>query len=209
MTSENVATEIFNEFQLPSTSEDKIKISGPRDSLSETEYEWFRKTVDLAAANLEANEVPVACVIVYNNSIVGHGKNEVNATKNPTRHAEMCALDRVMQHCKDSGLQVDKVMRGCTLYVTMEPCVMCASAVRHMGVAKVVCGCLNDRFGGCGSVVDVNQDTCYAYPSFEYVCNVDAEECVQMMKKFYSTANPNVPESKCAKRRKNQKVDQK
>ena len=172
-----------------------------KELVSLQEYEWFRETVRLAEQNLVANEVPVACIILYQNEIIGRGKNEVNASKNPTRHAEMCAIDEVIKFCKLRGNELSDVMKASTLFVTMEPCVMCASALRHIGIKKVICGCANDRFGGCGSVYDLNKDEeGYINGPFEYISGIDAKECVQLMKNFYATANPHVPPEKSAKR---------
>ena len=179
-------------------------VKGFLEELTDCEYQWFRKTVDLARLNLLANEVPVACIVVHEDEIIGTGKNEVNATKNPARHAEMCAIDEVTIFCKRKGFVFEDILKSSTLYVTMEPCVMCASALRHVGVKKVIAGCQNDRFGGCGSVYDLNTDLgCYPNKPFVYISGIDSEECVRLMKEFYATENPHVPADKSAKRNKN------
>jgi len=106
---------------------------------------------------LQNREVPVGCVIVYNDTIIEDGCNEVNATKNATRHAEMIALEQVQDYCEKEDRKMEDVLRDSVLYVTTEPCIMCAAALRISGLCNVVYGCPNPRFGGCGSTLDVHE----------------------------------------------------
>ena len=96
--------------------------------------------------------------MVYKNQIIGTGRNEVNETKNATRHAELVAFDQVKLWCEKRCLCFKDVLRECCLYVTVEPCIMCSAALRYLGVPKVVFGCANERFGGCGSILNVHTD---------------------------------------------------
>uniref|UniRef100_A0A096LXR6 Adenosine deaminase tRNA specific 2 n=1 Tax=Poecilia formosa TaxID=48698 RepID=A0A096LXR6_POEFO len=105
---------------------------------------------------LQSGEVPVGCLLVHGQEVVGKGRNEVNETKNATRHAEMVALDQLLDWCRRGNLDVRGVCERTVLYVTVEPCVMCAAALRLMNVPLVVYGCSNERFGGCGSVLDLS-----------------------------------------------------
>ncbi|KAM6992853.1 tRNA-specific adenosine deaminase 2 isoform 2-T2 [Tautogolabrus adspersus] len=126
-------------------------------SLSEEETErWMCSAFDMAKDALENGEVPVGCLMVYNDQVVGKGRNEVNETKNATRHAEMVALDQLTDWCRCSNLDVSSVCERTALYVTVEPCIMCAAALRLSNIPVVVYGCRNERFGGCGSVLDVS-----------------------------------------------------
>lgn len=100
----------------------------------------------------------MGCVVVYMNHVIGTGRNEVNETKNATRHAELVAIDQVKLWSENRGLCFEDVVRNCHLYVTVEPCIMCASALRYLHVSKVVFGCANERFGGCGSILNVHTD---------------------------------------------------
>jgi len=187
---------------------------------------WMRAALDLASEALKAGEVPVGCVFVYSGKIVGCGRNRVNETRNATRHAEMVAVDDVRkQFCDSAAIAeeslssladanvgneaifisntapsvADKVFRLSTLYVTCEPCIMCAAALRILHVPTVVYGCANERFGGCGSVVNIAADR---LPSVgpELVClrGPFAEESVDLLKTFYKGENPNAP---CPKRK--------
>lgn len=96
--------------------------------------------------------------MVYKNQVIGTGRNEVNETKNATRHAELVAIDQVKLWCGNQCLCFEDVLRQCCLYVTVEPCIMCAAALRYLGVPKVVFGCANERFGGCGSILNIHTD---------------------------------------------------
>ena len=97
---------------------------------------------------------------MYKNKVIGRGRNEVNKTKNATRHAEMVAIDQVQHWCKNQFFSFKDVLGECWLYVTVEPCIMCAAALRFMGIPKVVFGCTNERFGGCGSILNIHTDSC-------------------------------------------------
>ena len=101
--------------------------------------------------------MPVGCIFVHDGVNIGQGSNEVNATKNATRHAEFIAIEQVRVYCKEHGLNECEVFDNSVLYVTTEPCIMCAAALRYIGVRSVVFGCTNPRFGGCGSVLDVHK----------------------------------------------------
>ncbi|KAG0588700.1 hypothetical protein KC19_2G262900 [Ceratodon purpureus] len=110
-------------------------------------------------------EVPVGCVIVKDGEVIGRGSNRTNETRNATRHAEMEAIDMVLCLWQQSlTAHSDNVstegFQQCDLYVTCEPCIMCASALSLLGFRKVYYGCGNDRFGGCGSVLDIHTDGC-------------------------------------------------
>ena len=100
----------------------------------------------------------MGCIMVYKNQVIGTGRNEVNETKNATRHAELVAIDQVKLWSENRCLRFEDVISECSLYVTVEPCIMCASALRYLNVPKVVFGCANERFGGCGSILNIHTD---------------------------------------------------
>ena len=106
-----------------------------------------------AEAALRVSETPVGCVFVHpSRGILGRGHNRTVASRNATRHAELEAIDRIL-----AANSVDD-LAACTLFVTVEPCIMCASALRQIGLRKVVFGAANDKFGGCGSVLSIHDD---------------------------------------------------
>ncbi len=122
---------------------------------SEDESVFMEAAFQMAEEALTVSEVAVGCVFVKDHVIIARGRNATNATKNACRHAEIEAIDHVIsKHGAEAGANM---LRGCVLYVTVEPCVMCAAALRIVGVARVVYGCGNERFGGCGSVLPVAQ----------------------------------------------------
>jgi tRNA-specific adenosine deaminase 2 len=148
---------------------------------------------------LSAGEVPVGCVFVLGSEVIGGGRNYVNDSKTATRHAELVAVDEVLEWCKERALSpsVD-VFPKAQLYVTVEPCIMCASALQQLRVPLIVYGCDNDRFGGCGSVLDVFRLSSSSSSSFvpTLVSGVQAKEAINLLKQFYQGENPHAPVSK-------------
>jgi len=143
-----------------------------------------------AEAALGAHEVPVGCVFVHrHHGVIGRGHNNTVASCNATRHAEMEAIDRMLLdgHTPAS-------MAECTLYVTVEPCIMCASALRQLRVQHVVFGCSNDKFGGCGSVLSVHSDDPSPFPAFSTTSGVRGDEAVALLRLFYAQQNQHAPE---------------
>ncbi|XP_030261747.1 tRNA-specific adenosine deaminase 2 [Sparus aurata] len=161
---------------------------------------WMDSAFGMAKDALENGEVPVGCLMVYNDEVVGKGRNEVNETKNATRHAEMVALDQLLDWCGGCSLDVSSVCERTALYVTVEPCIMCAAALRLLNIPVVVYGCRNERFGGCGSVLDVSSaDLPQTGSAFKCVSGHRADEAVEMLKTFYKQENPNAPKPKTRK----------
>nr|XP_045013816.1 tRNA-specific adenosine deaminase 2 isoform X2 [Jaculus jaculus] len=163
--------------------------------VSERETEqWMEEAMRMAKEALDNIEVPVGCLMVYNNEVVGKGRNEVNQTKNATRHAEMVAIDQVLDWCRRSGQNPSAVFEHTVLYVTVEPCIMCAAALRLMS-------CQNERFGGCGSVLNIaSADLQNTGRPFQCIPGYRAEEAVELLKTFYKQENPNAPKSKVRKK---------
>ncbi|XP_030628576.1 tRNA-specific adenosine deaminase 2 [Chanos chanos] len=174
-----------------------------RDFLRHADHDihrWMAQAFEMAKDALENGEVPVGCLMVYNNEIIGKGRNEVNATKNATRHAEMVALDQVLEWCRVKQMGSQNVCKRTALYVTVEPCIMCAAALRLLNIPLVVYGCKNDRFGGCGSVLDISSDELpHTGTPFKCISGHRAEEAVEILKTFYRQDNPNAPKPKMRK----------
>ncbi|NWV37519.1 ADAT2 deaminase, partial [Grantiella picta] len=141
---------------------------------------------------LQKGEVPVGCLLVYNGEVIGRGRNEVNETKNATRHAEMVAIDEVLDWCKQHNRDYKEVFPQLVLYVTVEPCIMCAAAVRLMSILSCLLTPGNSRFGGCGSVLSISSDDMVdSGDPFECSSGYRAEEAVELLKAFYRQENPN------------------
>lgn len=184
-------------------TESDESVIAPREGFQPTDEEierWIDTAFDMAKEALENGEVPVGCLMVYNDEVIGKGRNEVNKTKNATRHAEMVALDQVLEWCRHRDADFLAVCERTALYVTVEPCIMCAAALRLAHIPMVVYGCGNDRFGGCGSVLDVSSaDLPHTGTPFKCVSGWRSEEAVEMLRTFYRQENPNAPNPKVKK----------
>lgn len=152
----------------------------------------------LAGEALTSGEVPVGCVMVYDGESIARDRNRVNESKNACRHAEMGCVDQVLAWCNERRLDFKSVFPATTVYVTVEPCIMCASALSELGVKRVVFGCGNERFGGMGSVLSIF-DGC----NQQVVSGVWAGQAVDLLKTFYTGENPNAP---CPKPKANRKT---
>lgn len=161
--------------------------------------EFADKAFELAEEALEHSEVPVGCLFVYENKIIGKGRNRTNEFKDATKHAELEAIDEVLRWFEEnfSG-QDDKNLKliwpQVDLYVTVEPCVMCARILRNLKIRTVYYGCPNERFGGCGSVLSIHETDIINEPKLtvknEYL---NANRAIFMLQTFYSGVNPNAP----------------
>ena len=149
------------------------------DPLADAEdLRYMRAALALAREGWEAGEVPVGAVVVLDGEIVGRGFNQPISSHDPTAHAEVIAL-------RDAAARLGNYrLVGCTLYVTMEPCVMCAGAILHARVARVVYGAREYKTGAHGSIVDV-----FAEPRLNYHCEIAggvlADECAAMISGFF------------------------
>ncbi|XP_046361525.2 tRNA-specific adenosine deaminase 2-like [Haliotis rufescens] len=160
-------------------------------------FVWMGKAMELAHNALKNREVPVGCIMVYKDEVIATGRNEVNETKNATRHAEIVAIEEVFKWCKANDKKATEVFSELVLYVTVEPCIMCAGALKQMHVPMVVFGCANERFGGCGSILNVASDDLPSLgPKFVCISGVMADEAVKLLKNFYKGENPHAPEDK-------------
>eukprot|EP00892_Ulva_mutabilis_P008078 jgi/Ulvmu1/5642/UM231_0005.1 len=159
---------------------------------------WMSAALEQARLALTVRETPVGCVFVKDKKIIGQGHNETNATRNGTRHAELVAIDKIL---KDHGGSSDKCgWDRVHLYVTCEPCIMCAGALALLGIASATYGCSNDKFGGTGSILSVHETGCggcggtgsmSTYPSRGGLC---AEDAVDLLRAFYVAGNPAAPQ---------------
>lgn len=140
--------------------------------------DYMRAALELAAEGAAAGEVPVGAVVVLDGEIIGRGYNQPISSHDPTAHAEVMAL-------RDAAARTGNYrLVGCTLYVTMEPCVMCAGAILHARIARVVYGAREYKTGAHGSIVDV-----FAEPRLNFHCEVAggvlAEECAATISGFF------------------------
>ncbi len=123
-------------------------------------------------------EVPIGCVIVYEDKIIARGYNRRTIDQNVLSHAE---INSIRKACKKMG---DWRLEGCTMYVTLEPCPMCAGAIVQARIPRVVIGCMNPKAGCAGSVLDMLHEEGFNHQA-ETEIGVRGEECSQMMKDFF------------------------
>ncbi|KAI1298623.1 hypothetical protein EDD11_006763 [Mortierella claussenii] len=143
--------------------QDNVEVTLQDNAVETEHHRLMRAALDLAEEAHSVNEVPVGCVFVYNptGKIIGQGRNRTNESLNGTRHAEFEGISMILAQEEFALLAQDpskKFWRDVTLYVTIEPCVMCASALRQLGIGQVYFGAGNDRFGGNGSVFHIHKE---------------------------------------------------
>ena len=140
-------------------------------------------------------EVPIGCVIVQNDKIIARGYNRRNTDKNTLAHAEITAINRASKKLGDWRLE------DCTLYVTLEPCQMCAGAIVQARIPKVVMGCMNPKAGCGGSILNILE-----MPEFNHQVNVlrgvMEEECSQILQDFFKELRIRNKEEKAARKAK-------
>ncbi|KAJ5473666.1 hypothetical protein N7475_003232 [Penicillium sp. IBT 31633x] len=154
------------------------------DSVAEgSRHGYFMKQALLMGEKaLQSGETPVGCVLVYNNEIVGFGMNDTNRSMNGTRHAEFIAIGEMLQSYPRSAL------KSTDLYVTVEPCVMCASALKQYRIRSVYFGCANDRFGGTGGVLSLHSDPSID-PTYPVYGGLYEKEAIMLLRRFYIQEN--------------------
>lgn len=123
-------------------------------------------------------DVPIGCVIVHEGRVIARGYNRRNADKSVLSHAEITTIKKA---CKKLG---DWRLEECTMYVTLEPCPMCAGAIVQARIPRVVIGCMNPKAGCAGSVLDMLHETGFNHQA-ETVTGVMEEECSILMKEFF------------------------
>lgn len=144
----------------------------------EDDIRWMHAALELARQARQAGEVPVGALVLVGGEIVGRGYNQPISGRDPTAHAEIVAL---REACARLG---NYRLPGTTLYVTVEPCVMCVGAILHARVARVVYGAREHKTGAHGSVVDL-----FAEPRLNHHCEVTggvlADECAALLSGFF------------------------
>jgi tRNA(adenine34) deaminase len=131
------------------------------------------------AQDAEANgEVPVGAVVVHDGKIIGRGQNRVLRDSDPTAHAEIVALREAGRALANYRLE------GCTLYATLEPCAMCAGAILHARIARLVYAAPDPKAGACGSVLSVMNHPQLNH-KLEVTSGLLAEECGSMLTNFF------------------------
>lgn len=140
---------------------------------------YMKAAIKQAKKAYDLGEVPIGCVIVHEGKIIGRGYNRRNTDKNTLAHAEITAINKASKKIGDWRLE------ECTLYVTLEPCQMCAGAIVQARITEVVMGCMNPKAGCGGSILNILE-----MPQFNHqvkvVRGVLEETCSQMLKDFFT-----------------------
>lgn len=149
----------------------------PRLIISEDE-KFMKEAIKQAQKAYALGEVPIGCVIVHEGKIIGRGYNRRNTDKNTLAHAEITAINKASKVIGDWRLE------ECILYVTLEPCQMCAGAIVQARIPKVVMACMNPKAGCAGSILNILD-----MPEFNHQVEVEKgvleEACSNMLKQFF------------------------
>lgn len=168
---------------LPPFGQD-IYVNKKQEKISEGEpmknqdEKYMKEAIKQAKKAYALGEVPIGCVIVYQNKIIGRGYNRRTIDKNTIAHAEMMAIKKASKKMDDWRLE------DCTMYVTLEPCQMCSGAIVQSRMKKVVIGCMNPKAGCAGSILNLLQMEEFNH-QVELEIGVLGEECSAMMKQFF------------------------
>lgn len=140
--------------------------------------EFMSEALALAMSAGQAGEVPVGAVVVSGGRIIGRGYNAPISSHDPSAHAEIQALRAAALALRNYRLN------GCTLYVTLEPCAMCAGAIQHARIARVVFGAADPKTGACGSVINL-----FAEPLLNHHTGIEggmlAQQCGELLTNFF------------------------
>ena len=142
------------------------------------EEKYMREAIKQAKKAYAIGEVPIGCVIVYEDRIIARGYNRRTIDKNTLAHAELQAIKKASKKMDDWRLE------GCTMYVTLEPCQMCAGAIVQSRMTRVVVGCMNPKAGCGGSILNLLQMDAFNH-QVELETGLMEEACSQMMKDFF------------------------
>ncbi len=126
----------------------------------------------------EQDEVPVGAVVVKDGQLVGRGHNLVETLRDPTAHAEMIAITAA---CETLG---NKVLNGCTLYVTLEPCPMCAGAIVWARLSRLVFGAFDEKAGSASTLYNIPQDERLNH-HVEIISGVEADQAAALLQSFF------------------------
>lgn len=159
-----------------------------------TDEKYMREALKQARRASRLGEVPIGCVIVYEDTIIARGYNRRNTDKNTLSHAEITAISRASRKLGDWRLE------GCTIYITLEPCQMCSGAIIQSRITRVVMGCMNPKAGCGGSILNLLE-----MPQFNHQAEVTRgvleEECSLMLKNFFKELRVRVKEEKAQKKK--------
>jgi len=145
---------------------------------SSIHQKYMREALKLAETAMRNDEIPVGAIVVHNERIIGRGYNQVEMLRDPTAHAEMIALSAA---CTTLG---NKYLKNATLYVTLEPCIMCSGAAVWSKIDRLVFGAIDEKAGGAGSVFNLTSNRKLNH-SIETIQGVLEDDCSSLLKEFF------------------------
>jgi len=148
------------------------------ESKTEEDQRYMKVAIEAARIAEDNGDVPIGAIIVYQNQIIGKAYNQREQLADPTAHAEIIALTQAAAFMESWRLN------GCTMYVTLEPCPMCAGALVLSRTDRLVYGCDDPKSGACGSVYNIVQDTRLNH-RLNVAAGVLADECSQQLQNFF------------------------
>ena len=161
--------------------------------IKSVEEKYMKEALKQAKKAYALGEVPIGCVIVHEGKIIGRGYNRRNTDKNTLAHAEITAINKASKVIGDWRLE------ECTLYVTLEPCQMCAGAIVQARIPEVVMGCMNPKAGCAGSILNILE-----MPQFNHQVKVTRGilevECSQMLTTFFDELRIRNKQEKAARK---------
>ena len=143
-----------------------------------TDEKFMRLALNEARKALNEQEVPIGAVVVADGAVVGRGHNLVETLSDPTAHAEMQALTAA------ASTLGGKYLQGCTLYVTVEPCIMCAGLMHQARVDRCVFGAPDPKAGALGTLYSIHEDKRLNH-TFDVKAGVLSEECATILREFF------------------------
>lgn len=146
--------------------------------MKSVDEKYMRQAINQAKKAYALGEVPIGCVIVYNDKIIARGYNRRNTDKTTLSHAEINAIKKAAKRLGDWRLE------GCTIYITLEPCQMCAGALVQARIDRAVVGAMNPKAGCAGSVINLLQMKQFNH-QVEFESGVLEEECTQLLQNFF------------------------
>ncbi len=159
----------------------------PSQTQAKTDERYMRMAIDAAHIAEENGDVPIGAVIVYRNQVIGRAYNQREQLTDPTAHAEIVALTQAATFMETWRLH------DCTIYVTLEPCPMCAGALVLARLDRLVFGCEDPKTGACGSLYDIVRDKRLNH-RLEVTSGILANDCAKVLRDFFARRRPNSPD---------------
>jgi tRNA(adenine34) deaminase len=144
-----------------------------------TQHEiWMQYALREAEKAYEKEEVPLGAVVVFENRIIGKGHNQVESLKDPTAHAEIIAITSAAAYLSS------KALLGCSMYVTLEPCSMCAGAIVLAKIESLYFGAFDNKSGACGSVLNITNNSSLNH-TLSVTGGILDEKCREILRSFF------------------------